>query len=134
MARTSDAALGFGVTTSILGFLLGTIVLGMWGCPQYNVWQQGLAGQAELERAGHNRQIAIEEAIAIKDSAGHKAEAEVIRAGGLAKAIAIIGSELETNPSYLRYLWIEGLQQDSSDVIYIPTEAGLPILEAGKRK
>ena len=40
---------------------LGTIVLaaviagGMMGCPKYNVWQQGLAGEAKLERATKER-------------------------------------------------------------------------------
>jgi hypothetical protein len=30
-------------------------------------------------------------------------------------------------------LWIENLDKGHNSVIYIPTEAGLPILEAGKR-
>ena len=30
-------------------------------------------------------------------------------------------------------LWIENLDKGQNSVIYIPTEAGLPILEAGKR-
>jgi|TARA_B100002003_G_C14041045_1_gene501641 hypothetical protein len=32
----------------------------------------------------------------------------------------------------LRYVWIKGLQDGNGERIYIPTEAGLPILEAGK--
>jgi hypothetical protein len=30
-------------------------------------------------------------------------------------------------------LWLENLDKGHNSVIYIPTEAGLPILEAGKR-
>jgi hypothetical protein len=44
-------------TTHVLLTVLGVILflllggLGLWGCPTYNVWQQGLAGKAELKRA-----------------------------------------------------------------------------------
>ena len=109
------------------------IALGMWGCPQYNVWEKGLAGQAELKQAEWNRQIAIKEAEAKKESAKALAEAEVERAKGVAKANAIIGASLKNNESYLRYLWINELSSNEQNVIYIPTEAGMPILEAGKR-
>ena len=42
----------------------------------------------------------------------------------------ITDDSLKGNDAYLRYLWVQGLQDGSSEVIYIPTEAGLPILEA----
>lgn len=59
---------------------------------------------------------------------------EVNRAMGVAKANAIIGDSLKNNESYLRWLYIEGLKEKvGSEVIYVPTEAGLPILEAGHR-
>ena len=120
-----------------MGILLfcGLLVLlfGMWGCPQYNVWEAGLSGQAELRRAEQNRQIAIEEAKAKKESAQCLADAEIIRAEGVAKANKIIGDSLKGNEAYLRYLWIDGLNNNQQNVIYVPTEAGLPILEAGKR-
>lgn len=106
---------------------------GMAGCPTYNVWQQGLQGKAELARAEQNRQIKINEAKAKKDSAKYEADAEIERARGVAGANKIIGESLKGNEGYLRYLWIQGLQDGSSEVIYIPTEAGLPLLEAGNR-
>ena len=81
-----------------------------------------------------NRKIAIQEAEAKKESARALAEAEVIRAEGVAKANRIIGESLRGNESYLRYLWIQTLNDSLQNVIYVPTEAGLPILEAGKRK
>jgi hypothetical protein len=107
----------------------------MVGCPKYNVWQQGLAGQAELKRAEQNRQIQIQEAMALKESAQFKADAEIIRAHGVAEANKIIGESLKDNSEYLRYLYIDMLRdKDDSGVqiIYIPTEAGMPILEAGR--
>jgi hypothetical protein len=130
-------------TSSIIGIslvsMLGFIMLiggGMVGCPKYNVWEQGLAGEAELARAEQNRQIKVNEAKALADSAQYKAKAEVVRARGVAEANKIIGDSLKGNEAYLRYLYIDMLRDtggDGRETIYIPTEAGMPILEAGKR-
>jgi hypothetical protein len=106
----------------------------MWGYPQYNVWQSGLAGEAQLAQATANRKIAIQEAEAKKEAAVMLAEAEVARAKGVAEANKIIGDSLKGNEAYLRYLWIHNLEAGNNSVIYVPTEAGLPILEAGKRQ
>ena len=61
-------------------------------------------------------------------------EAEVARAKGVAEANKIIGESLHNNEAYLRYLWINGLSEhgNAPTVVYVPTEAGLPILEAGR--
>ncbi len=96
--------------------------------PPYKVWQQEKEGEAELARATSNRKIKILEAEAKKE-----ALAEIERAKGVAKANEIIGSSLKNNESYLRYLWISNLNGNNKEVIYIPTESNLPILEAGKR-
>lgn len=117
----------------VIGLLCG----GLYGCPKYSVYNQRLQGEAELARAESNRKIAIAEAEAKKESAKQLAEAEIIRAEGVAKANTIIGDSLKNNEAYLRYLYITGLN-DSDDngnkIIYVPTEAGLPILEAGRFK
>ena len=118
-------------TVAIIFLLISMVI---YGYPQYKVWQQRLAGQAELARAEQNRKIAIQEAEAKKESARALAEAEVIRAEGVAKANSIIGESLRGNESYLRYLWIQTLNDNPQNVIYVPTETGLPILEAGKRQ
>ena len=120
-------------TWSVVAAVILFIAALIYGYPQYKVWQQRLAGQAELARAEQNRKIAIQEAEAKKESARALAEAEVIRAEGVAKANSIIGESLRGNESYLRYLWIQTLNDNPQNVIYVPTEAGLPILEAGKR-
>ena len=36
--------------------------------------------------------------------------------------------------SYLHWLWIDNIEKNPNAVIYIPTEANLPILEAGKNR
>src|SRR6478752_4827276 len=120
-----------------VGFIAVILIAAvMGGCPQYNVWEQGLVGQAALRRAEQDRQIAIQEAHAKKESATLLAEAEVERAKGVAQANEIIGNSLKGNESYLRYLWITDVANNGQGktVVYVPTEANLPILEATRQQ
>ncbi len=130
---TNESKEVWGWIYRILAVILPITMLLMWGCPNYKVYQQNLEGEAELARATQNRQITIQEALAKKESAHNLAEAEIIRAGGVAKANEIIGLSLRNNEYYLRYLWIDNMDKTSNQIIYIPTEAGLPILEAGRQ-
>ena len=125
MARVIFSAFGGSI---VLGLL---IAVGMWGCPQYNVYSQKMQGQAILAHAQSSREVAVAEAKAKMESAELLAQAEITRAGGVAKANLIIGESLKGNDAYLRYLWIQNLENSKEhQVIYVPTEAGLPILEA----
>lgn len=115
--------------------LVGIICLCMWGCPQYHVYQQGLVGAAKLKEAESSRQIAIQEAHAKHEAAKELAQAEIERAKGVAEANRIIGEGLKGNTEYLMYLWIHSIgERDNATIIYVPTENGLPILEAGRLK
>lgn len=114
--------------------LLLIIITCMAGCPRYSVWSKEMRGKSSLKEAEWTKRITIEEANAKKDSAKSLAEAEVIRARGVAEANKIIGKSLQGNDGYLRYLWIQGLSENNSDVIYVPTETNLPILEASRLK
>jgi regulator of protease activity HflC (stomatin/prohibitin superfamily) len=122
----------FSFKTIVFIAVLGiAVIFGlMFGMPMYNVWQQEMTGKAEFSRAEQNRKIKVEEAKAEKESASFRAEAEIIRAEGVAKANEIIGGSLKDNKDYLTYLWIQALYDESNSVIYVPTEANLPILEA----
>jgi len=109
--------------------IIGAVTLFVGG-PVYNVWQQSLAGKAELQKAEYTRQVAVLEAQAKKDSASQLADAEVIRAQGVAKANQIIGDSLKDNREYLQYLYITGLEDGSKNgnvTIYVPTEGGMPV-------
>lgn len=111
----------------------GVGLVAAFGIPVYRVWQQGKSGEATLREAEFSRQIKVQEAKAKLESAKLEAEAEVERARGVAKANEIIGTGLEGKDAYLRYLWITGLNNGSKpEVIYVPTEASLPILEANR--
>ena len=117
--------------------LLILVVLGLCGVggcmawmPQYGVYSAEMSGKATLAEAEYSKQAKVQEARAKKDSAQFEADSEVIRARGVAEANRIIGNSLKGNDSYLRYLWIQNLNSGVGERVYIPTEAGLPLLEA----
>ncbi|MBA4771672.1 MAG: membrane protease subunit [Sphingomonas sp.] len=119
-----------GCATMAIGGVVILLVLLLIGWPQYRVYSQRLAGEAALAEAQSSRQVAILEARAKKESAISLAEAEVIRAKGAAQANAILQNSLGGPEGYLRYLQIQALENSKSSLIYVPTEAGLPVTEA----
>lgn len=60
------------------------------------------------------------------------AEIEVARAEGVAQSNIIISNSI--TDKYLRYQWIQGLQKNELQVVYVPTEANMPIMEASRFK
>lgn len=112
-----------------LGSLIIITAASMLLIPTYNVWKSTKLGQAEFMRAEQNRRIKVEEAKANLEAEKLNAQAEVERAKGAAEAIKIENGSI--TPTYIQYLWVR--QQNANvnnKIIYIPTEAGLPILEA----
>ncbi|MDR3117001.1 MAG: hypothetical protein LBT98_00260 [Puniceicoccales bacterium] len=107
---------------------IGVLAL-FFGLPHYAVWQQEMSGRAEFAKAEQNRRIKIEEARANLEAERLNAEAEVVRARGAAEAIQIENGSL--TPAYIQYLWVrQQTNLNDKTVIYIPTEANLPLLEA----
>lgn len=103
--------------------------------PPIKIWVAENDGKAELAQADFSKQVAVQTAKAAEESAQYLANAEVKRAEGVAKANAIIGNSLKDNEAYLKWLYIEGLKERNGiETIYVPTEAGLPILEANRFK
>lgn len=93
----------------------------------YSVWSMEMQGKAKLAEATQSRQIQIEQAKAEFEAAKHRAE-----------AIAIVGKAAQEFPEYRQQEYIgafaEALKEGNIDqIMYIPTEAGIPIMEAGKR-
>ena len=147
-------ALALGTLLFLALLFIGSIILAFWAWPKYNVYKMELNGRAALKEAEWSKQILIEEAKAREQAALMQANARVTlaeaegkakivqakaegaadieRAKAAAEANRIIGESLKNNEEYLRYIWIKGLQDGNGERIYIPTEAGLPILEAGK--
>ena len=114
-----------GVGALLLG---GVVAVSMYIFPMYGVWQQSLSGKAELAKAEYNRQIAVQEANAKKEAAKSLAEAEIIRAEGVAKANKIVGESLKDNSEYLQYLWITEGEKDTNRTVYmVPSNGGAPV-------
>ena len=124
-----NLAITLGSIVIILVCIVGLFI----AIPYYNVWQQEMSGRAEFAKAEQNRKIMIEEAKANLEAEKLNAQAEIERAKGVAEAIRIENGSL--TPSYIQYLWVRQ-QSNLNDktVIYIPTEANLPILEANSNK
>lgn len=118
----------FRITLAVVT-LLGLVVLGFWGCPQYKVYSQRKEGEAMLAHAQSSREVAVAEAKAKMEAAALLAQADTIRAHGIARSNQIIGKSL--TPAYLHWFWIDNIDK-SQNVIYVPTETNLPIMEAGR--
>lgn len=129
-----------------IGIIMTVIVIIglMFGWQKFKVYSAQQSGKASYAEADQNRQIKIVEAVAANEAATSQAlakikiaeaeaQAEIAKARGVAQANTIIGEGLKNNEDYLRYLWIEKVAGGNHDVIYVPSENGLPLLEAGKR-
>ena len=117
------------VTVCVLVF--AAIIAGlMFGIPTYQVWQQNMAGRARLAEAEYSKQIVLIEAEMNLLAEELNAQAEVARARGAAEAMEIVQEKL--TDMYIRYLWVRQANFRDATVIYVPTEAQLPILEAGR--
>lgn len=120
---------------------IGLLAFVLWGAPQLGVYNRTLAGKAALMEAESTRQVRVLEAKAKQESAELEASAEVTKAEGSAKAIAALREELGSSEAYLRWLYIQGLQEQGEKsgektVVYIPTDGlvPLPISEAPRIK
>ena len=125
----------FTIGSVIVLVIVGALVL--IGLPTYNVYSKQMAGKAAYEQAVQDRRIRVLEAQAALDSAQLTAQAEVARARGTNEANRIMSESLGGPDNYLRWAYIHMLEETAGkqgrEIIYIPTEAGMPILEAGRR-
>lgn len=132
---------------SILQTIALVLVFSLSSCWQFNRDQQlknaENNGKSVLVEAESSKRALIETAKAENEAATLQAEAkvkiakaeaqaEIERAYGVAKANEIIGNSLKGNNEYLRYLQIDAIKNSAGSKVYIPTEAGLPIIEARK--
>ena len=124
MMNSTKTKLKWGTIITLLAVAL--IALFMVGIPKYKVWQQGLAGEAELARAKQNRQIKIEEANATVEAAVKLGQADSIRAIYIAKANQIINNSI--TPEFVAWSFVEAIKEGNSEVIYVPTESNMILM------
>ena len=112
-----------GITISCIFFSLFLIIIMMAGCPYYNVWQQGLAGKAKLERADQERKILVS-----------RARAELEASELQAQAIEIVGKVAKKYPEYRHQEFMgafsDAINNENSPIklILVPTEGNIPII------
>ncbi len=116
-------------------FIVLIIVVLMFGLPVYNVWQQEMAGKAEMAKAEQNRKILVEEAKARLEAEKLNAAAEIERARGMAEAMKVENGTLST--TYNQYLFIRTLEKIADkgslpQIIYVPSEGLTPIMDVSK--
>jgi hypothetical protein len=130
--QIANARLTWSIVRWAVGGVLFLGVGSLVGCPRYHVYSQEMAGRAKLAEAQSSRQVATLEAHAKMESAKDLASAEVIRAEGAAKANHILQNSLGGPEGYLRYLQIQAYENSHAQLIYVPTEGGLPVTEASR--
>lgn|SRR4051812_48201233 len=106
----------------------------LWFIPTYRVWQSQKSGEADLAQAHKEQQVQVAKAQGRLDAANLNKQAAIVEAEAVAKQIETIGANLKEHDLYLKWQWIKMMEErPESSVIYVPTEANLPILEAGMR-
>ena len=109
------------LSVSSLALLLGISAAVAFGYPQYKVWEQSKAGEAALAKATQDRQIKVQEAEAEQEAASKQAEAN-----------RILGESIRQYPESMEQKWVEAIEKTSNQVIYLPTEASVPITESAR--
>ncbi|HUH35602.1 MAG TPA: hypothetical protein VL022_07220 [Moheibacter sp.] len=128
-----------GIKASAIGAVLLIGIIGvaalMFGLPTYNVWQQEMAGKAEMAKAEQNRKILVEEAKARLEAEKLNAQAEIERARGMAEAMKVENGTL--NETYNQYLFIRTLEKIADkgslpQIIYLPSQGMVPVMDLNK--
>lgn len=118
-----------------IGFVFVVLVTwSLFGMPMWRVWAQRKQGEADLQQAHKEQQIQVSKAQGRLDAATINKQAAIIEAEAVSAQIEKIGQTLTKHDLYLKWQWIKMMEErPESSVIYVPTEANLPIMEAGKR-
>ena len=114
LATCAAALVTFGIFVAMAAGIV-------FGYPVYKVWEQSKAGEATLAKATQDRQIKVQEA-----------EAEMEAASKQAEANHILGESIRQYPESMEQKWVEAIEKTSNQVIYLPTEASVPITESAR--
>jgi regulator of protease activity HflC (stomatin/prohibitin superfamily) len=132
---------GFGMLIGVVAIALfiGLLFATGWGWAHFRLWKAEYSGKAlEIEKTYKGKAV-LAEAENARMARVEAARAEKEAAQLTADAIAIVGEAAQKYPEYRQqefYLALgEALQEGQIDqIIYLPTEAGMPITEARNRQ
>lgn len=125
-----DAAIGITALAVAIALAIGVLFGIGWGYQEFKVYAKRQSGKAQLAEAEYSKQVQLEEAKSNLESQKLNSQAEVERAKGAAQAIAIEDGKLTER--YIQYLYVQNLEKLDTQLIYVPTEGGLPLLEANR--
>lgn len=114
LATCAAALVTFGIFVAMAAGIV-------FGYPVYKVWEQSKAGEAALAKATQDRQIKVQEAEVEQEAASKQAEAN-----------RILGESIRQYPESMEQKWVEAIEKTSNQVIYLPTEASVPITESAR--
>ena len=114
--------------------LFGLIVLwSLVGYPKWRVWASLKKGESELQHSLNQQKIQITQAQSRLDAASLNKDAAIVEAEAVSEQIKRIGNQLTQHDLFLKWQWIEMMEKrPENSVIYVPTEASMPILEANR--
>lgn len=115
------------------GIVLGLILL-VGGCmagkPKYDLYKAETAKRARVAEARAESDAAQYQADRAVEIAAAEADADRERAEGIADAQRTIANSL--SPEYIRWYFIDRLDDINGQIVYVPTEGGVPVMEAGR--
>ncbi|HRB02173.1 MAG TPA: hypothetical protein PLP26_02325 [Ilumatobacteraceae bacterium] len=118
------------ISTLVVVGTIGIVLMFQFVTPKFNLYKANTEKQAVIADQRAQSEAAEYAARSAVTQAKARAEAMIIEAQALAESQSIITETL--TDEYLRYLYIKALEGNTNQIIYVPTEAGLPILEAGR--
>lgn len=116
-----------------VGVVVGCVALWLlvaWLSPKLNLYRAETERRAVIAEARAEAEAAQFTAERQVEIATAQAEADRIRAAGIADANATIAESL--TPEYVRWYFVDRLDNIDGQIIYVPTEAGVPLPEAGR--
>lgn len=117
----------------VVGSLLTVALLiggAMWGLPKYKLYRADIEKRTLISEARAKADAAEYTAEAEVTKANYEAERDRIRAQGVADANATINQTL--TPEFITWHYVDQLADLGDQIIYVPTEGGIPILESGR--
>lgn len=133
--QKSEAAFWATIVGVIVGCLFAVVLViggAMWGLPKYKLYKADHEKQTLTITAKAKSQAAEYTAKTEVTKANYEAERDRIRAQGVADSNRLIADSL--TEEYITWHYIDQMSRHSNQIIYVPTEGGVPIMEANRLK
>jgi len=118
----------------VVCLVLAVVLLLVGGCmggmPKYRLYKADIEKRTMVSEARAKAEAAEHTARAEVTKANHEADRDRIRAQGVADSNRLISDSL--TPEYIRWHYIDQLTDKDNQLIYVPTEGGIPILESNR--